>query len=87
VNGPAKYGTTLAEQWQSYEAGVIPRTASPVQRVESRRAFYAGAQALFEILTRGASDGDEVTDDDEQLMLRVNAEIQAFIADVKAGRA
>ena len=40
----------IAEAWSSYAQAVVPRVASIVQRQESRRAFYAGAGALQQIL-------------------------------------
>src|SRR5262245_3965216 len=87
VRGPAKYGRTLAEQWASWRSLVIPAAAGEVQVRESRRACSAGAQALQVILLHGVSDEAEMTDGDERLMRDIDAELQAFTADVKAGRA
>ena len=83
----AKHGSTLAAQWASYDRNVLPATAGDVQRKETRRAFYAGAQALVEVLTHGISDAAELTTDDDALMASVDAELQQFIRDVKEGRA
>jgi hypothetical protein len=82
----AKYGSTLAEQWRSYET-TLPKSAGSVQRQETRRAFYGGAQAAFEVLVHGVSAGSEVTEDDESLMVSLAAELEQFVEDVKAGRA
>jgi hypothetical protein len=82
-----KYGATIAAQWQSYEQMVMPPTAGREQRQETRRGFYAGAQAVFEILVRGVSDEPEMTDGDEQLMQRLSAEFEQFAADVRRGAA
>jgi hypothetical protein len=39
---------TLKAQWEDYEDKILnPAMASVVQRVESKRAFYAGAAAMF----------------------------------------
>lgn len=38
---------TIASQWQSYEAQVLPKGCSPVQLQETRRAFYAGAASIL----------------------------------------
>ena len=40
---------TVQEQWQIFEALVVPKNAPPVQRQEMRRAFYAGAEAMMRI--------------------------------------
>ena len=37
---------TAAELWESYETEVLPKDAPDVQRVECKRAFYAGAFAV-----------------------------------------
>lgn len=87
MNAPgAKYGKSLAEQWRSYER-VLPATAGDVQRRETRRGFYAGAQAMFEVLVRGVSSGDDFTEADAALMVSLDAELRQFVEDVKAGRA
>lgn len=40
---------TIAEQWAIFEMLVMPKDASPVQRQEMRRAFYAGAEAMLRL--------------------------------------
>lgn len=83
----AKHGSTLAAQWASYERLVIPATAGDLQRQETRRAFYAGAQDLFELLQHGVSAGPEFTAEDERLLEAVDAELRQFVLEVKEGRA
>lgn len=87
MNAPPKYGRTIAEQWRSYEREVLPPTAGQLQRQETRRSFYAGAQAMVEIVLHGVSDEPEMTDDDEQPLTRLHAELEQFAADVKRGAA
>lgn len=87
VSGPAKYGRTLAEQWNEYRGRVMPPTVGETQLRETRRAFYAGAQALQQVMAHGVSDEADMTDADERLMLSIDAEFVQFAADVKAGRA
>jgi hypothetical protein len=87
VTAPAKYGRTIAEQWNEYRSRVMPRTVGETQLRETRRAFYAGAQALQQVMTHGVSDEADMTDADERLMLNIDAEFVQFAADVKAGRA
>ena len=38
---------TIGESWASYLAAVVPPGAGEAQREESKRAFYAGAAAMF----------------------------------------
>lgn len=47
---------TLQDEWDRYRRDVIPAGASPVQRIESQRAFYAGAQMVLMILADLADD-------------------------------
>ena len=37
----------MAEQWDQFARQVLPASASAAQKQEMRRAFYAGAQAIF----------------------------------------
>lgn len=48
---------TIAEQWATFEALVMPLNAPPVQRQEMRRAFYSGAEAMLR-LQYAAGDKD-----------------------------
>ena len=78
---------SLATEWASYEAACIPATADDTQRIESRRAFYAGARSLFTLLILGVSTATEETPGDVALMATVEDELAAFNEAVKAGRA
>jgi hypothetical protein len=42
---------TIDEKWRSFEAEVVPKNAPPVQRIEMRRAFYAGASGALRLMT------------------------------------
>ena len=44
---------TIAEEWDTYETKVLSPSCPVVQRPETRRAFYAGASAMFHALTEG----------------------------------
>jgi hypothetical protein len=71
---------TIARQWKSFEEAVIPQVGY-VQRTEMRKAFYAGCQAMFNMMTR-VSDTD-----DEAAALRgisaINFELEHFIAETQ----
>ena len=49
-----------------------------------RCSFYAGADALMEILQRGLSQSDEITDDDKRLLNGLRAELARFKDGVEA---
>ena len=51
---------TIQEQWDSFEALVLPKDAPAVQVQEMRRAFYGGAQImLFALMKIGDDDLSE----------------------------
>ncbi len=64
--------------WEGFAAAVLPANASDVQRIEMRKAFFAGAAYLFTLQMQGVSDGDDVTSGDEQFMRRIDEELRAF---------
>lgn len=50
----------LASLWAFFETSVLdPIAASPVQRQESRRAFYSGAGAMFELVMKATAPENE----------------------------
>lgn len=76
---------TLQSQWQSYADNVLPKDAPTVQRIETRRAFYAGAGAFFGLMTGDVCD---VSDDAGVAMIENwRQELAAFNAAVQAGSA
>jgi hypothetical protein len=66
---------------------VLPEGVSEVQRIETRWAFYAGAQALFHVLINVLDPGDEPTAADLAKMDDIQAEFENYAADLRAGRA
>lgn len=83
---PLRERRTLLEEWSSF-LRVIPANAPVVQVVECRRAFYAGAQALFILMTGGLDADSEPTDTDLQYMDALSQELQQFANDVATGKA
>ena len=53
---------TLTEFWNSYKDIVIPIHAGPQQRIETQRAFFAGARSMFEVFMACADN--DLSDDD-----------------------
>ena len=77
----------IAEQWEPYERRVIPIGAPAVQRRESKRAFYAGAQALLGTMLVMLEPGSEPTEKDLAMMDEIAAELTAFSQAVRRGDA
>ncbi len=76
----------LYERWRTYTTQVIPNDAPEVQRIECRRAYYAGAQAIADMMERLESDLVLPAQRRRELAEFVK-EIRQFQADVSAGRA
>ncbi|OGT59005.1 MAG: hypothetical protein A3E01_18570 [Gammaproteobacteria bacterium RIFCSPHIGHO2_12_FULL_63_22] len=77
----------IKSAWNSYLARVIPADAPIVQVTESRRAFYAGAQALLGTLMARLDPDKEPTEADLVMMDSIKAELDQFARDVQAGKA
>ena len=79
---------TIKSMWHSYSERVIPRNAGVVQRMECRRAFYAGAQAYNAVILNFLEPGtDEITDADMALIQELQDELNQFCQDVERGKA
>lgn len=76
----------VAELWQAYADRVMAPNARAVQRQETRRAFYAGATALFFGVVNGLTPGPEPTDEDMRALDVIREELEAFARDVKDGK-
>ena len=81
---------TVKDMWDQFEGSVLPKGCHPVQRLETRRAFYAGAWAMFNLSVQAA---DETPDTEAgeavgaELMDRLHKECLAFKDMVEAGLA
>jgi hypothetical protein len=77
---------TIREQWDSFDAAVLPKGCSALQRQEVRRAFYAGAQSVLALFTD--IGGDDVSEDEGVVRLeRFHEECRQFGRDIQEGRA
>lgn len=65
----------IAAFWESYLSQVIPPEASESQRRETRRAFYAGAGAVFSVIVSGI---DQSTEAFAQVMTEVSCEVEEY---------
>lgn len=77
---------TIEKEWMQYEALVIPKDAGSIQRQETRRAFYAGAQALLEMTN---SLGEETVSEDAAVAILQgwHEECQLFTMEIVKGNA
>ena len=78
----------IAAQWYDFAAMALPLVpAESPQRIDMRRAFYAGATALFTEITRSLTPGPDAQPADEQMLMEIDAELRAFAAAISQGRA
>lgn len=75
--------------WRSYSEIVIHPLASDAQRMETRRAFYAGATALWGLFMGDLFEpgSEEPTAADEAAAAGIDAELKAFAEAVARGKA
>ena len=72
----------IEQAWDLYRERVIPPQAGEVQVDESRKAFYAGATALFTSIMAGLGSGDEATVEDLSLLDGVRDELDEYVAGI-----
>ena len=70
--------TIIEASWNSYREQCIPSTASHVQVVESRRAFYAGALGLFSEILASLSPGQDETEGDLKMLDDIKSELDGY---------
>lgn len=78
----------IANDWEIFERMLLA-DAGPVQRRDMRRAFYAGASALFNAILEGLDPdpGHEPTHADLHRMDSISAELDEWWRELAAGRA
>lgn len=84
---PLRERRSLADEWRDFERRILPATAGPVQFVETRRAFYAGAQTMFNLVTGGLDADHEPTDLDVAYVESLFQEMQQFARAIAEGKA
>lgn len=77
----------MSEQWEDYSKRVLRSDAGFAQRMETRRAFYAGAAAIQSVVMKSLSPGAETTDEDLDVMQDLHLELEEFARVVREGRA
>jgi hypothetical protein len=76
----------IASEWAAFSALILdPVQAGPTQRQECRRAFYAGAIAMFQLVSEASAHPSE--DVCVLNMELLNREIQQWTEMLQTGRA
>lgn len=71
----------INQLWKEYEAKAIHTEAGELQRKESKRCFFAGAHCLLGIMKTIIP---ELSDEEgEQMLIKIEKELQGFIIAVK----
>lgn len=84
---PLRERVNLGDQWDDYAREILPQGAGVAQKVETRRAFYAGAAAMFSLLSNGFDADSEPTDLDLDYVTALSREIAQFGEDIARGKA
>jgi hypothetical protein len=84
---PLRERRALGDEWREYLTRIMPKDAPEVQRVETRRAYYAGASSMFFLMTGGLDADHEPTDLDVAYVESLHQELQQFARDLGEGRA
>lgn len=68
---------SVKNEWDSFEKSIIPIGAPEIQRIEMRRAFYAGATSLLQLMLDLGED--DVTEDGGMMVIEgLRQECRAF---------
>ena len=78
---------TLADAWVVFDAMVFDGGVTGASTTQARRVFYAGAQAILDILIAGLDQEREVTEAEVDRVAALSAELRMFREDIEAGRA
>jgi hypothetical protein len=73
----------LEHEWHSYRDQVVPKGADAVQVEECRRAFYAGAASIHNVIMKMLDPTADATDADVQKMQDLVEELDAFALSVR----
>ena len=72
----------IEQDWLDYEARVIHKNAGPIQRQETKAAYYSGAFALFYSIISRLTPGTEPERDDLDMMDAIQEELDEFVNEV-----
>lgn len=77
--------STIQEGWKQMVKNVGLEKAPPMQMIEMRRAFFAGAAQVFVMMTNEAADMED--DDACKFLSGIQNELAQFGEDVGNGKA
>jgi hypothetical protein len=83
---PQHVHATIAAQWRSYRNDVMPVNAGPTQLQETRRAFYAAANSMLQVMLHIVA-ADEDDDVGVQILQAMHNECAEFSRAVARGEA
>jgi hypothetical protein len=72
--------------WLAYAERILPANAPEIQKIECRRAFYAGAVHLFGALNDEVGPDDVSEDQGLAVFDLLAAEIEQYVGDLQKGR-
>lgn len=75
---------TIGEAWNKYRNKVVPENCSLIQSMETRRAFYAGAQSMLTIV-RGVGEAQISEDHGIAILERLQEEQLEFLRSITRG--
>lgn len=75
----------ILEEWNTFSSEVIPADASEIQRIEMRRAFYAGACSIFNLVVNRSVEFSE--SEQVQRLSDLDDEVKDFANRIKDGTA
>lgn len=76
----------IKEAWDDYAERVMSPHAGENQRVETERAFYAGAWTLLNLILGGLDgDSEEMNADEEAYLQSLTDELEAYAQRVAHG--
>ena len=78
---------TLAAEWATFEAALMPSVPDAQARKVFRRAFYAGALAMLHIQARAAEDKDVTEADMAARLEAIYDELRGFVGEMALDRA
>lgn len=79
----ADKGMIIEGGWRALEAMTLQQ-ASPLQKLEMRKAYFAGAQHLFASIIATLDPGSEATEKDLRRMDLIHQELKNYVASLKA---
>ena len=75
---------SIADAWDKYRQKVVPENCSLIQSMETRRAFYAGAQSML-VLVRSIGNRETSEDHGIAILERLQEEQLEFLASIQRG--